>query len=75
MLQTSAGVAAARVELLALPVNATTLLTEEEGREIEARALADAIVRFLVTSEVSDGFIDPVEAVRTAPTSNAPGGC
>jgi N-acetylmuramoyl-L-alanine amidase len=75
VLQTSAGVAAARVELLALPVNATTLLTEEEGREIEARALADAIVRFLVTSEVGDGFIDPVEAVRTAPTSNAPGGC
>jgi hypothetical protein len=75
VLQTSAGVAAARVELLGSGENETALLSSEEGREFEARALADAIVRFLVTSEEGDGFIDPVETVRTAPTTDAPGGC
>ncbi|MEQ8842458.1 MAG: N-acetylmuramoyl-L-alanine amidase [Acidimicrobiales bacterium] len=75
VLQTSNGVAAARVELLALGENETTLLASEEGRDIEAQALADAIVAFLVTNEEGNGFIDPVEAVRTAPTSNTPGGC
>ncbi len=75
VLQASTGVAAARAELLALGQNESTLLASEEGRDIEAQALADAIVRFLVTNEEGDGFIDPVEAVRTAPTSNTPGGC
>ena len=75
VLQTSAGVAAARIEMFGGAENVTTLLTVEEGRDIEARALADAIVRFLVTSEEGDGFIDPAEAVRVAPTSNTPGGC
>ena len=75
VLQTSAGVAAARVELLSVDENEMALLASGEGHEIEARALADAIVRFLVTSEEGDGFIDPVEVVRTAPTSDSPGGC
>lgn len=75
VLETSAGVAAARAELFALGENETTLLTSEEGRDVEARALADAIVRFLVSSEEGDGFIDPIEVVRVAPTSNTPGGC
>ncbi|MEZ5245939.1 MAG: N-acetylmuramoyl-L-alanine amidase [Acidimicrobiales bacterium] len=75
VLQTSPGVAAARVELLGLDENETALLSSEEGREFEARALADAIVRFLVTNEEGDGFVDPVETMRTAPTTDAPGGC
>jgi N-acetylmuramoyl-L-alanine amidase len=75
VLRASAGVPSARVELPALAENATTLLTEEEGRELQSRALADAVVRYLVTNEEGDGFIDPVEAVRIAPTSNTPGGC
>lgn len=75
VLQTSAGVAAVRVELPAAAQNDPTLLAEEEGRDIEARALADGIIRYLVTNEEGDGFVDPVEAVRTAPTSNTPGGC
>ena len=75
VLQTSAGVAAARVELLGLGDDETALLASEEGREVEAGAVAAAIVRFLVTSEEGDGFVDPVEVVRTAPTSDTPGGC
>jgi len=75
VLQLEGGGAGARVDLLAFGENETTLLTTEEGRDIEAQALADAIVRFLITEEEGNGFINPIEAVRTAPTSNTPGGC
>lgn len=75
VLGTDLGVATARVELLGLGADETALLGSEEGREVEAGALAEAVVRYLVTSEEGNGFIDPVEMVRTAPTSDAPGGC
>jgi len=75
VLQTSAGVAGARVEMLSMAENETALLGTEEGRDIEARALADAIVRYLVSNEEGNGFIDPFETVRAAPTSNTPGDC
>jgi len=75
VLQTSAGTAGARVEMLGAAQNDTTLLSAEEGRDIEAQALADALVRFLVSEEEGSGFIDSAEAVRTAPTTDSPGGC
>lgn len=75
VLQRSAGVAAIYVELVALGERETALLAGEEGREIEAGALARAIVRFLVTDEAGDGFVEPDELVREAPTTNAPGAC
>lgn len=75
VLETSRDVAAARVEMPVVPVDASALLSQEEGRDIEAHALADGIVRFLVTREEGDGFVDPFEVVRVAPTSNTPGGC
>ena len=63
------------MELLGLGADETALLGSEEGRDVEAGALAAAVVRYLVSSEEGDGFIDPVEVVRTAPTSDTPGGC
>ena len=75
VLGTDPAAAAARVELLGLGADETALLGSEEGRDVEAGALAAAVVRYLVSSEEGDGFIDPVEVVRTAPTSNTPGGC
>jgi len=61
--------------MLGAAQNDTTLLSAEEGRDIEAQALADALVRFLVSEEEGSGFIDSAEAVRTAPTTDSPGGC
>jgi len=75
VLARSVGTPAVLVELAALGENEATLLSTEEGREAEAEALAAALVRFLVTDEQGTGFIEPTETVRTAPTSNTPGGC
>lgn len=67
--------AAVLIELMALGDNEAALLGEEEGRDIVAAAVADALVRFLVTEEAGSGFLEPEDLVRTAPTSNTPGGC
>jgi N-acetylmuramoyl-L-alanine amidase len=75
VLDASAGTPAVRVEVVALGENEATLLSTEEGREAEASALAAALVRFLVTDEQGNGFVAPTETVRTAATSNTPGGC
>lgn len=75
VLQRSAGTPAVVVDVAALGENEATLLTTEEGRSAEAAALAEALVRFLVTDEQGSGVTEPSETVRTAPTSNTPGGC
>ncbi len=75
VLDAGAGTPAVRVEVVAVGENEATLLSTEEGRDAEAEALADALVRFLVTDEQGDGFITPTETMRTAATSNTPGGC
>lgn len=66
---------AVRVEVLASAGRETALLDDEEGRFTIAVALAEAIARFLVTDEIGDGYVEPENPVRQAPTSNAPGGC
>ncbi|MDG2028528.1 MAG: N-acetylmuramoyl-L-alanine amidase [Acidimicrobiales bacterium] len=75
VLQASAGVPAVRVEVLADGERETALLENEEGRLQIGTAIADAIARFLVTDETGSGYVDPVETVRQAPTSNTPGAC
>lgn len=66
---------AVRVEVLASAGRETALLDDEEGRSTIAMALAEAIARFLVTDEIGDGYVEPENPVRQAPTSNTPGGC
>lgn len=71
----SSAVPAVRVEVLASAGRETALLDDEEGRSTIAAALAEAIARFLVTDEVGDGYVEPENPVRQAPTSNTPGSC
>lgn len=75
VLRIDGDLAGVRADLLPLGENEATLLATEEGRDLEAQALATAIARFLVTEEEGNGFVDPIESVRNAPTTNSPGGC
>lgn len=75
VLQRSAGTPSVHVEVAALGPSERSLLSTEQGRAAEAQALAEGLVRFLVTADQGSGFVDPAETVRAAPTSNTPGGC
>jgi N-acetylmuramoyl-L-alanine amidase len=75
VLDRSTGTPGVLVRPVALGEDETALLSTEEGRAAEAEALAKALVRFLVTDEQGTGFVEPAETLRTAPTSNTPGGC
>lgn len=74
VLRESGGVPAVRVELVAAGRD-TTLLADEEGRAVVSGALAEAIARFLVTDESGDGYVEPTDLIRRAPTANTVTGC
>ncbi|MEZ5168640.1 MAG: hypothetical protein R2695_19975 [Acidimicrobiales bacterium] len=75
VLQNSPGVPAVRIDVAALGPREESLLATEEGREMEASALADAVISFLVSDAEGDGFVEPTEPVRDAPTTDRPSGC
>ncbi|MFT5204531.1 MAG: N-acetylmuramoyl-L-alanine amidase [Candidatus Aldehydirespiratoraceae bacterium] len=75
VLQVAESTPAARLQITVLPENDMSPLVNEEARALESQAIADAIVRFLVTDEEGNGFVEPIETVRAAPTSHTPGGC
>ncbi len=62
------------VASLASPSGAA-LLDSDEGRQREARALSEAIVRFLVTADAGNGYVEPAEQVREAPTGGGESEC
>jgi N-acetylmuramoyl-L-alanine amidase len=75
VLQVAEATPAARLQIAVLSENDMSPLVNEEARALESQAIADAIVRFLVTDEEGNGFVEPIETVRAAPTSHTPGGC
>jgi len=75
VLQVAEATPAARLQIAVLAENDTSPLVTEEARALESQAIAEAIVRFLVTDEEGNGFVAPIETVRAAPTSHTPGGC
>jgi len=69
VLRDTPDVASVLVEVASLATRSgATFLSTTEGRQREAAALSEAVIRFLVTSDAGSGYVEPVERVREAPS-------
>jgi hypothetical protein len=51
------------------------LLVTDEFRDAEAAAVADAVIRFLVTTDAGSGFVEPYDRVEPAGSGGGSTGC
>ena len=76
ILRESVGVPAALAELAFLSNPAEeALLATDEYRDSVAAAVADGIIRFLVTPDEGSGFVEPYERVEPAGSGGGSAGC
>lgn len=76
ILRGSAGVPAVLAEALYLSSEPeASLLLEDEVRQAEAQAIADAVVEWIETPRAGSGFLPPLEATESAGGGGGAAGC
>jgi N-acetylmuramoyl-L-alanine amidase len=76
ILRESAGVTASLAELAFLSNPAEEALLEtDEVRRAEAGAVAQGVIRFLVTADAGSGFVEPYDRVEPAGSGGGASGC